>query len=205
MENRSYTWEDYYKEFRPGKRKKILTSLLEEGNGAEDAPKDTAFAAQLFETRFTKSSSGEYVDRYMAVLMDMMNLGAHPPLFKKAGLKRLREDLDSLGFSGCSAMEESRLSMLCREMENAAGRYLETCMGDSYGKYFGAIRPSDRKRFDRIQGDVRNMTVHISERLPLEQDPELSEDLERFNRTVLGYYRQFSARISEKDPDEDDD
>ena len=205
MENRSYTWKDFYEEFRPGKRKKILTSLLEEGNSAEDAPKDTAFAAKLFEKRYTKSSSGEYVDHYMAVMMDMMNLGAHPPFLKKAGLKRLRGDLDKLGFSGCSAMEEGALSLLCREMENAAGRYLETCMGDSYGKYFGAIRPSDKKRFDRIQGDVRNMTVHISERLPLEQDPGLSEDLERFNRTVLEYYRHFSARISEKDPDEDDD
>ena len=180
--------EQYYRELDPGKRKKLLDDISENGNDELAALRKTLFEKRY---RFIGTFS-EYADDYLYAMIQILQLcnnpgGSRDPVTRIVSRFFRRHDneedryspeqreiiklLGKIGAEEADVHGPEEKRVLHRELVNAAMRYFDTCRSSTYRrKLFGTMMPSDAERAANIRQDAWDLSYGMAERFALQEE-----------------------------------
>ncbi len=149
-------YDEYYNEYDPIRRKRILESLIPE----EDKEQEMEQMRILFAFRYKQNRKGVYVDQFLKAVLIFLMLSYHNNnLSKRQNAKEVAKAAHMLCLD---RTEEFGLHVLCRELCNVLAQYVSDCLADS--RYTGIVFGSDGARTntnrDKVEqefGDLREL------------------------------------------------
>ncbi len=168
-------FREYYEERNPGKRRK----LLEEALGRQEDLQRNELRKELWERRygtsFERKIHTDLADGFLRLWMELKSLAENPPgrFWVRREQRRLREQMEKLGFSEFYERGEPARTLLYLECLHACGMYVHLCFMDrNYSSTVLGMVPMKKNRVqDKILGDLagvrRNLPGVISLPEPL--------------------------------------
>ncbi len=149
-------YNDYYNEYDPIRRKRILDSLVP-GEGTQQ---DIEQMRTLFALRYKQNRKGVYVDHFLNAVLTFRMISYHSSNFNK---RQNRKEVDRAAHKLClDRAEEFDLNVFCREMCNALAQYVSDSLADS--RYTGIVFGSEGTRAntsrDKVEqefGEIRDL------------------------------------------------
>ncbi len=149
-------YNDYYNEYDPIRRKKILDSLVPE----EGREQDIEQMRTLFALRYKQNRKGVYVDQFLNALLIFRMLSYHNNNFNKR--QNRKEVARSARMLCLDRAEEFNLHVFCRELCNVLAQYVSDSLADSKytGIVFGAEGTRANTNRDKVEqefGELRDL------------------------------------------------
>lgn len=193
-------WESYYEETDALQRAAIYAEnvgqALPDGRRSalfnmrrlEPVTEEDALRRDLFLWRYT-GPKGQEMDRVMTALMELIHLGRNRAAMDAGNARRL---IQGLGWDVVREHGDAGQALLVAELQNGTARYLSTCHGNEYGRYFfGLVSASRKRQDDKTTEDLWYATRGI-ERLGTRQyTTEDVEHLHLYEGAVLDAFYAF--------------
>ena len=163
----SRSWNQYYRETDPGKRKDLLSQLL----SSEDDDGANAYRAFLYEKRYVdpKDPSRE-LDRLLFQCVNFVQLYKTSRLFAGKARKDLLKILEELGLLKYPEYAPAGETAVYWEIRNAACRYFESCRGSEYQRVFGFMDASESHKAAKMTEDAWQMSRGVALKLSCEAE-----------------------------------
>lgn len=166
-----YDFREYYRELDPGKRRAILDRL--EADGKDDGANE--LREELFRVRYVdEKNPGNYVDRYLWQIVNMLVLSRNAKYFPQKTLRELKKNAEDLGVFRMLEAGESGKGAFYWEARNAFKRYLSTTSSSGYRrKVFGLMQASSEDRLWQTAEDAYLISGKLAKRLEIEEQMSL--------------------------------
>lgn len=165
MNDRERSWDGYYHETDPEKRKLILDELYDQNDPCDE------FRRQLYMDRYVDPKHpNEKRDLWLFKCVYFPGLYSKRNFLSKSLKKEMSAAVSELHLDHPEELSEEMQHILYREFRNTAARYIMACRGARYGSsLFGLKKATPEGRLKKLGHEIWVMSKGLAQSADMEQ------------------------------------